>query len=204
MKRKNKGKIRWPTLVYVFPCCRSLSHSCGWKWQVLHSQPLCGQGRPCAPRDDLRKRLQDRREDVWEWFSCQIMGERTLMSACSCFLPVWSSCSGLSCGHEGKLKGTVAMLTQSHDVVNYGPIQDQPADLVTWRKQTHIDQATCSQVDYCLQTKSYPIEMEKTIFMQKVFDWLANEINLKVLPPLMASTMIFTKDFKYVCFIYIV
>lgn len=36
------------------------------------------------------------------------------------------------------------------------------------------------------------------------FDWLANEIDLKVLPPLMASTKIFIKDFKYLCLIYIV
>ena len=48
--------------------------------------------------------------------------------------------------------------------------------------------------------------MEKTIFMQKVFDWLANDITLKGLPPLMASTevFLFLKDFIYLGFLYLV
>lgn len=121
MKKKNKGKIRWQTLVYLFFLLQIPSPTAGAE-NGRYSFPslFWGQEQPCVPHNDLREKLQRMGEGVWEWFSCQIMGKRSLMSASSCFLPVWSSCRGSSCGHEGKSRRTMAVLTQSYDMVNYG------------------------------------------------------------------------------------
>lgn len=128
------------------------------------------------------------------------------MSACSCFLPVWSSCSGLSCGREGKPTRTMAMLTQSHDMVNYGTnsgsapltFQLHGENKVTLIKPLVVRWSVASKQNLTLYGQRRPFSS----YCLACFE--ASEITLQRLPPLMASAMIFIKHFIYLCFIYIV
>lgn len=198
MKRKNKGKIRWQTLVYVFPCWDPFPTLVAKNGRYSFHSLFCGQGWPCVPQDDLRKRLQDRREGVRVIFLPD--HGRNVSDECLFLFP--------SCLEQLQwfILWPWGKAQENHGNADPKPwcgellwTNSRPAQLTLLHEENKSTLTNPLIVRWAIACRQNLTQYR----WRRPFS-LANEINLKVLPPLMASTMIFIKDLKYLCFIYIV